>query len=37
MLLTPIAFVLWIVLLITAYQGHRYGLPVVGDVAEKYV
>lgn len=37
MLLAPLGFVLWIVLLIKAYKGQRYGLPVVGDVAERHV
>jgi len=32
-----LAFVLWIVLMIKAYQGEKYKLPVVGDFAEKYV
>jgi uncharacterized membrane protein len=30
-----LAFVLWIVLMIKAYQGERYKLPIVGDIAEK--
>jgi uncharacterized membrane protein/ribosomal protein L40E len=29
-----LAFVLWIVLMIKAYQGERYKLPIVGDIAE---
>jgi uncharacterized membrane protein/ribosomal protein L40E len=29
------AFVLWIVLMIKAYQGERYKLPIAGDIAEK--
>lgn len=37
MLLAPIGFVLWVVLLIKAYKGQRYSLPVTGDVAERYV
>lgn len=28
------AFVLWIMLMIKAYQGERFKLPVVGDIAE---
>jgi len=32
-----LAFVLWIVLMVKAYQGERYKLPVAGDLAEKYV
>ena len=31
-----LGFVLWIVLMVKAYQGERYRLPVVGDLAEKY-
>ncbi len=31
-----LAFVLWIVLMVKAYQGERYKLPVAGDLAEKY-
>ncbi len=30
-----LAFVLWIVLMVKAYQGERYHLPVAGDIAEK--
>jgi uncharacterized membrane protein len=29
-----LAFVLWIVLMVKAYQGARYKLPVAGDIAE---
>jgi uncharacterized membrane protein len=29
------AFILWIILMIKAYQGTMYKLPVVGDLAEK--
>lgn len=28
---------LWVILLIKAYQGERYHLPVIGEVAEQYV
>jgi uncharacterized membrane protein len=31
------AFVFWIILMIKAYQGERYKLPVLGDMAEKYI
>ena len=31
-----IAVVLWIVLMIKAYKGERFKLPVSGDLAEKY-
>lgn len=36
-LLGPIAFVLWIVLLFKAYKGQRYALPGIGEMAERYV
>jgi len=32
-----LAFVLWIVLMVKAYQGVRYKLPWAGGMAEKYV
>ena len=32
-----LAFVLWIVLMVKAYKGEKYKLPVAGDMAEKYV
>ncbi len=31
-----LSFVLWVVLMIKAYQGIMYKLPVVGDLAEKW-
>lgn len=34
MLIGIIMFILWIVLMIKAYQGVRYKLPIVGDMAE---
>ena len=36
MLLGILAFVLWIVLMIKAYKGERFKLPVIGDLAEKW-
>jgi len=30
-----LAFVLWIVLMVKAYQGERFKLPIAGDIAEK--
>ena len=30
------AFILWIALIIRAYQGSRWKLPVIGDMAERY-
>lgn len=34
-ILAVLAFVLWIVLMIKAYQGERFKLPIAGDIAEK--
>lgn len=34
-LLWILAVVLWLILMIKAYQGERYKLPVVGDLAER--
>lgn len=33
--LVPITFILWLVLMFKAYQGEMYKLPLVGDFAEK--
>ena len=33
--LAPIAFILWVILMIKAYQGEMFKLPVVGDIAAK--
>jgi uncharacterized membrane protein len=35
-LLGVLAFILWIVLMLKAYQGGKYKLPVAGDMAEKW-
>ncbi|WP_417317081.1 DUF4870 domain-containing protein [Emcibacter sp.] len=35
-LLYVIGVVLWIILMIKAYQGEKYKLPVIGDLAEKW-
>ena len=32
-----LGFVLWIVLMVKAYQGEMYKLPVAGDLAEKWL
>lgn len=32
-----LGFVLWILLIIKAYQGERYRVPIAGDFAEKFV
>jgi|MudIll2142460700_1097286.scaffolds.fasta_scaffold26491_5 uncharacterized membrane protein/ribosomal protein L40E len=34
-ILALLAFVLWIVLMVKAYQGERFKLPIAGDIAEK--
>lgn len=34
-LVSVLSFVLWIVLMVKAYQGEMFKLPVVGDLAEK--
>ena len=36
-LLLGLGFVLWIVLMLKAYQGEMYKLPVAGDLAEKWL
>ena len=35
MLLGPVGVILWIVLMVKAFQGERFKLPVVGDWAEE--
>ncbi len=35
-LIVAIAFILWVILMVKAYQGEKYKLPVVGDQAEKW-
>jgi uncharacterized membrane protein len=35
-LISVLAFVLWIILMIKAYQGEKFKLPWAGDLAEKY-
>lgn len=32
-----IMFILWIVLMIKAYQGEKFKVPIVGDIAEKQI
>ena len=34
-ILTIIAIILWIVLMVKAYQGEKFKLPIAGDIAEK--
>lgn len=33
----PLTFILWIVLMVKAYKGEWFKLPIVGDIAEKQV
>jgi len=35
LLLAPVSLILWIMLMFQAFQGKRFKLPVVGDLAEK--
>lgn len=35
LLLVPLQIVLWILLMVKAYKGERYKLPIVGDFVEK--
>ncbi len=30
-------FILWLVLMLKAYQGEKFKLPIVGDIAEKHI
>ena len=32
-----LAFILWILLMVKAYQGEKYKLPIVGDIAERNI
>jgi len=34
MIIAIVMFILWIVLMIKAYQGEKYKLPIVGDISE---
>jgi len=35
-LMSLLTIILWLVLLIKAYQGEKFKLPIVGDIAEKH-
>jgi uncharacterized membrane protein len=35
--LGPIAFILWIILMVKAHKGEMFKLPIIGDLAEKQV
>lgn len=37
LLLAPLGFILWILLMYKAYQGEMFKLPVVGDFAEQQI
>lgn len=37
LLLMPVWLILWILLMVKAFQGVRFKLPVVGDLAEKQI
>ncbi len=36
-LIILVALILWVILMIKAYQGEKFKLPLAGDIAEKYV
>jgi uncharacterized membrane protein len=36
-LLTPFTIILWILLMVKAYKGEFYRLPIIGDMAEKQI
>jgi uncharacterized membrane protein len=36
-LIILLALILWVVLMIKAYQGEKFKLPVAGDIAEKHI
>ncbi|MNP14385.1 Chloroplast import component protein (Tic20) [compost metagenome] len=35
LIITPLSFILWIVLMLMALQGKTFKLPIAGDIAEK--
>ena len=35
-IISILGFILWIILMVKAYQGIKYKLPVIGDIAEKW-
>ncbi|MCL4845810.1 MAG: DUF4870 domain-containing protein [Acidobacteria bacterium] len=37
LLLLPVTVILWLVLMFKAYQGEKFKLPIVGDMAEQQV
>ena len=34
-LVSPVSLIVWVLMMVKAYQGERYKLPVVGDWAEQ--
>jgi uncharacterized membrane protein len=37
LILTPVAFIIWLILLYQAFQGKWFKLPIIGDFAEEQV
>lgn len=37
LLIAPVAFILWIFLMYQAFSGKTFKLPVIGNLAEKYI
>jgi len=35
LVVTPISVILWVLLMVKAYQGERYQLPIIGEIAEE--
>ncbi|MDP3013829.1 MAG: DUF4870 domain-containing protein [Candidatus Subteraquimicrobiales bacterium] len=36
LILWPVSLALWIILMVKAYQGEKFKLPIAGDLAEQY-
>jgi len=36
-LISAVVFILWLILIIKAYQGEKFKLPIIGDIAERQV
>jgi uncharacterized membrane protein len=36
-LIILVALILWVILMVKAYQGEKFKLPVAGDIAEKHI
>ena len=37
LLLVPVTFILWLILMFKAYQGEKFKLPYIGDLAEQQI